>query len=837
VAWSRGLKFQEAVRAVADYLGMGGSENGALPAKKKAAGTAKSKNDPAKDLEFVEWSSQLVEFLISKRLGITEESLLLAGARMAKYRRSTTVVALPIFGQSLDLENPVGWALLNATGGMLPVFGPDGKQTDQKKIKIAYGSKPGFIGRHGVERLRTASRIWKVEGVTDLLALLAVIPASQRDSDVVVTNSNGAMQCEPWMAGLLATAPSCVVGDCDAPGQAGASLWVQQIAGQGGSTRNVLLPYEVSETHGKDLRDWLNEGHTYAELLTLAGQSETKEIPQTADGEIDYSQQSFPIQELILRKLQIDVVYENKEGHVRVYSQITKKSTWIPRVHMLSLDDLIQIAGGPALTHVTEKDADGENIWSIGDVRKAIAVIASGRRLHGEERGIGIWATRDGDEAAIVLVNDTEALLWNGGPHIVTTPRHGGLVFEFGSENDDWFRPGEIVPLLERAKADRAWCNSVVDETVNLFEQWHWKNAEAPTIVAGLVLASWVQSLWDWRPLVAIAGERNTGKSLLFEALGGGDGRLGIFGRLALMAAKSSEAGLRQAISNTAKIAMVDEFENDKEREKILRTLRASSRGQYVVRGTVNQKGMRFRLRHLVWTAAIEPGLIAQADISRFIYLELLPAVAEKAGQLRVPSERDLIRLGQKLMAVAATHAIHARELASLLKSVQAPGIDQRIVESFAVPAAMLACIAGEEFSGASQLLLLLLNAVDQAEQGVSDQEMLLDEILSAVIHCGGKGTFSIRQIIQSIVGGFGSEHEQNMEAHGIAYERQTGDLLIYHSQVSRGLLRNRRGQKLDTILLRFPGARRDRTRMYDGDERTLRRVIRIPICADGKDF
>lgn len=40
---------------------------------------------------------------------------------------------------------------------------------------------------------------------------------------------------------------------------------------------NVTLPYEIAPNHGKDLRDWILEGHTFADLLELASNPNTSQ--------------------------------------------------------------------------------------------------------------------------------------------------------------------------------------------------------------------------------------------------------------------------------------------------------------------------------------------------------------------------------------------------------------------------------------------------------------------------------------------------------------------------------------------------------------------------------
>jgi len=44
----------------------------------------------------------------------------------------------------------------------------------------------------------------------------------------------------------------------------------------------VVLPYELTETHGKDVRDWAQEGNSYANLLALAAVAEVTARPAAA---------------------------------------------------------------------------------------------------------------------------------------------------------------------------------------------------------------------------------------------------------------------------------------------------------------------------------------------------------------------------------------------------------------------------------------------------------------------------------------------------------------------------------------------------------------------------
>ncbi len=119
--------------------------------------------------------------------------------------------------------------------------------------------------------------IWKTEGPTDLLALVSLgLPDGH------------SARCNPFGAGEnplsiaadgspkeqliseLAGKTVYVVHDCDQAGQYGATVverkegrtrlgWAPAIAIYAAEVRNVVLPYEITESHGKDLRDWIND--------------------------------------------------------------------------------------------------------------------------------------------------------------------------------------------------------------------------------------------------------------------------------------------------------------------------------------------------------------------------------------------------------------------------------------------------------------------------------------------------------------------------------------------------------------------------------------------------
>jgi hypothetical protein len=804
VGWMLNISFAQAKERIAEHLGI----------------VAAAGPDPSKDLEWRPWSSALAAHFVAAKPGVTEAALLDCGGRMAMHY-GKKVIALPIIGE----ENPdaVGWVLVGYDGrATVPKYDQKTKETHYVASKITYGStEAGLLGRHGMERLKTvalAELVWKVEGISDMLALQAIIPEQLRERHLVVTNPKGSKESPKWQSTLLAKCNCNVIHDADEPGQAGAEKWSRDIAAQaaeGVVVRNVNLPYQVTGTKGKDLRDWLAEGHGYSDLLALAEQSVPLTVKRNAAGEVDAGEHLFPIQELILKKLQLEVLYEDETGAVRVFSTLLRKSSTIKKISMLRHDDLWQICGAPATIFVAKRVESGaEDQWTVEDVRKALGLAAAQRRGKNDERGAGAWQGLDdfGNETeTIVLVGNADAARWNGDKVLrkVLAPRCDGLTLNLGSGDKDWYRFDVLEKLLSDA-ADVDWRCDVIDEATALFDRWLWKHQDVdPSLMVGLVLSTWVQTIWDYRPLVAVSGTTNSGKSFLFEALGGSMNRRGIFGNLAFRQAKSSCAGVMQGIGRTAKVALCDEFEHSKERDKILDAFRQSTRGDSKALGTASQKHIELQLRHIGWVAAIETGLQDEADVNRFIQLELIRPDPQDHGKLRLPPAKWLDDLGQKLLAIAVRSAIEAKAMATAMKDTFVQGIDSRTIEGFSVPAAMLAVAGNQDEESAKQLLHRLLANVDKGEQGRSDQDELMGDILTASVYLDPKeGVKTVGQVLESPA--LRMSYSARLEAAGV---RLLDDYSVFLAPklVSHNLLRGtaREGQKIDQILLRIKGSER----------------------------
>lgn len=125
--------------------------------------------------------------------------------------------------------------------------------------------------------------IFKTEGPTDLLALISL---GLNEGESACCNVHGCKEDPakiPWLSSIFEGQDVVVIHDADKDGQDGATQvgqrpgWAKHLAGFSASCRNVQLPYPIAPSKGKDLRDWISEGHTRADLDALIAATESLE--------------------------------------------------------------------------------------------------------------------------------------------------------------------------------------------------------------------------------------------------------------------------------------------------------------------------------------------------------------------------------------------------------------------------------------------------------------------------------------------------------------------------------------------------------------------------------
>lgn len=233
-------------------------------------GAGKHEPDPSERLAFGPWSEMLAWLWTQKKSGTTTAAIQAAGGQLATYLGEFRVIALPVRG-SFTAADPVGYVLFNTTGKGLPRFTGKGKPPEWLKVLVAPGSRAGLLVAGDLDAVRRAAVVWCVEGPTDLMALWSAMPEELRSSHAVVAVSNGANQFpDGWIVEGLADKTVYLVRDADKAGEESLAKWGPVLARRAREVRAARLPYPIEPKHGKDLRDYLNDGNTFADVLRLA---------------------------------------------------------------------------------------------------------------------------------------------------------------------------------------------------------------------------------------------------------------------------------------------------------------------------------------------------------------------------------------------------------------------------------------------------------------------------------------------------------------------------------------------------------------------------------------
>ena len=645
---------------------------------------------------------------------------------------------------------------------------------------------------------------------------------------VATCNVGGAGKWNKSFAKYFLGRDVVILPDNDDAGQKHAADVCAKVKDVANSIRCVELPNLPPKG---DVIDWLAAGGTSSKLRSL--------IDGVLPGVVEPPKSKTPdpvatdFDEKCCQSLGLFIYGEDEQGRVKVFSEYHRKSQFIRDVNRLTVSDLFRICGPPARQVIyTGEDDTPEGMFKIKQVKESIAILAGFRRVTDDsEIGIGVWegASEAVHRDSIVLVNAGEAAVLNGDPYLKrhAKPKYGELFIDLGS-SQPWFNFDQIDGYLRGYSPE--WSLNVAEQTEAVFGKWRFAadhQEVMPAILTGLVMASWVQTIWRWRPQVFIYGKSASGKSTMFRTLTGNedDGTCGLFGRLAMASGDVSAAGVAQALSSTARIAILDELERSPHRKAIMQMLRNSGGGSRKLRGSTHHKAVEFKLRHLVWAAATETGLKQEPDTNRFIAIELIKPPDAEMGDLDIPEDTELQKLGFKLLAVAVKTVHAARELVDRLRAEKPPGYHARVVETYAVPAACYAMACGQSFEEATETHARMLEThdVDSIE---GDEERLVGRILDSIIKTKEERGYEECSVAQALLRCVTHNPDLiwQLERYGISvmsYQHNSGTwiseeehcVFLYPPAISEHLLKNSEwtDANIGQVLSRFPQAIRCR--------------------------
>lgn len=246
------------------------------------------------------------------------------------------------------------------------------------------------------------------------------------------------------------------------------------------------------------------------------------------------------------------------------------------------------------------------NGWDADGAARALFT-ASSRRLWSPRdhvRGRGFWPDADGG-----LIVHAGTRLWQRGRFGAAGIIHGSHVY-----------PSAEALMMPVLPADPRDPFAAGRAALALFAQWRWSRKVDPRLALGIWACLVAGGALSWRPIIAVNGPPDAGKSRLFEwlnAIGGG---------WALLTQDASEAGLRQSLRYDALGLLVDEAEPgaDGRTAAIERMGRRATGGGRSRRGTSSdQTAIDFTLRSTLALGAIRRNSYLVQDVSRRVVLEL----------------------------------------------------------------------------------------------------------------------------------------------------------------------------------------------------------------------
>lgn len=223
----------------------------------------------------------------------------------------------------------------------------------------------------------------------------------------------------------------------------------------------------------------------------------------------------------------------------------------------------------------------------------------------------GIWRFNN---EWIVVSGRKAAKIKDGKLEYLETPIVGGRVIQF--EKDSWIDLKNLERKIPAADLKRAF-----RKARELVSQWVWYDPEMVDFVAAFVMLLAFQYVMRWRPWLYILGAAGTGKSSFLEYI-----IEEIFRCLVKRIDKGTAHSTAQAIGNSGRIGVFDEFEKSPKLSELLEAFKLFNRGGNYTRGTTGDKAKEYGMHHMPIMASISlPKTFStdRAQLSRVVKFEL----------------------------------------------------------------------------------------------------------------------------------------------------------------------------------------------------------------------
>jgi len=414
-------------------------------------------------------------------------------------------------------------------------------------------------------------------------------------------------------------------------------------------------------------------------------------------------------------------------------------------------------------------------------------------------RGRGAWL----DEGEIIL---------HLGDRIVSKGKEVELQ-DFKSKWIYEIRPSMNMPKTSPAKTE---------DTKKILESFAMLNWERPIdayLAAGWCVVAPICGALEWRPHTWITGPAGSGKSWVMDRM-----VRPLLGNTSIYTlGKSTEAGIRQKLSNDAIPVVIDEAESDDKGQAehiqhILTLMRQASSGSEngdttILKGTVSGRQLQFTIRSCFMLSSIGVGVQHRADETRVSVVSLKVDTRDdsrerfKALQLKVDSifktkfmEAARARTVELIPIIRANTKVFSEAAASLLKN-------QRLGDQIgALLAGAYSLASSKEIT--REIADKFLEGIDFREEeersSVTDEDTCLQTIIQSQLRIVSEGKqvdVTVGELIQRVavenpqderVISSQNEAELYLKRNGIRYIIETKDVVFASAHDGiRAMLRN----------------------------------------------
>ena len=502
---------------------------------------------------------------------------------------------------------------------------------------------------------------WTVKGLKKVIYNLPAVVNAPADATILVVEGEKSADllkercfvatCSPGGAGKWRNSYSeylrdrkvAILADNDEPGRAHAGQVARSLIGIAAEVKIVELP---GLTEKADVYDWLTAlGHSPDELveaIAATGQYGPAATPVVVAGPGPVATPSTPSAPaidatgLLMESLGLVVMGANDDRSFTLCCDSTGNRMTFRNMRDVSYAEMLRLAGENFASKVApdQYSADQTKKTSLSDFQQTLALfVGRSKTTTSGILGDGIYRLplpEDFDDTRIYLVHNGRFYLLDGAKLVMDrSPVVRGHMIDATAAEARY-----DISLLNEAlghASDPKVRQEAYQELLGAVSLWRWDHPLMTDLATSLLCATWIQTLWDWRPVVMLVGESHSGKSAWLKMA------KSLFLNSASMPAGVTEPGVRQTVRMGAMPLLIDEFDRCRQQERVMDLLRTTAQRQEKVVGTSGQRAVRSKLQHIPWLLGIYDTAREHADRNRTIDLAIRKGTTDTLGGLPTP--------------------------------------------------------------------------------------------------------------------------------------------------------------------------------------------------------